>query len=350
MKPLILHVAAFTNPQGGGFVSAISRLALDERFDTALLVPPSAARFAWRPLLERSGVRVLYAASPMHVVSVVARTAPSRVHAHFTQWMLPAMLGGRACGARVAWHLHSGVAPSAGARTIGRRAKYAGAKRFVDRFFCASGDIVRYLEGYGIPSVRIVELANGVDLRRFRPPTLKERAAARLRYALGPRDRVIAFFGRDALVKGADLLARAARFVPESTAVLTIAPSQATASALRGVRTIDAGSLLDVRGALWAADAVALPSRSEGLPYSLLEARACGLAAVASPLEGVVRALGGDAGTELVDPHDARRFAQSLERAFASGIVPLAREIAEAISIDRWAERLAEWYAGADAA
>lgn len=349
-KPVVLHVAAFANPAGGSFISALAQLGREERFETALLCPRASARFPWTRRLNDAGVHVLHASTPFEVATAVARLAPDVMHAHFMQWMLPATLGAKAAGSRVFWHLHSGVTPNARRVEFVRRLKYASAKHLVERFFCVSPDIVAYLERYGVPSSRIVELPNGVDIEHFRPPTLRERAAMRQRYQLGQREPVIAFFGRESHVKGADRLASALARVSAPPAIIAIAASRATLEALSCLRVIDAGSLVDVREALWASDALALPSRSEGVPYSLLEARACGLPAVASPLPGVLRALGTDAGTHIVDADDAVAFASALEDAAAHGTVPLSARSAQDISLRSWTRSLAAFYTSEEAA
>jgi glycosyltransferase involved in cell wall biosynthesis len=348
-KPLVLHVAEFRNPAGGGFIAGIARLAQRRsEFVTALLCPDD--RFRWVQMLRSLGARVYTAQTSLEVAATIARLRPAVVHAHFVSWSVPALLGGTAAGARIAWHLHSGIASLTQTGNAARRLKYAAAKRVVDRFYCVSPDLVAYLGRLGVRASQIVEIRNGVDLERFRPPSLSERAAARRRYALAPRERAVAFFGRDAFVKGADRLASALRAMQLPPRVIAVAASSETLNVLGGFETIDAGTLSDVRQALWAADAVALPSRSEGIAYSLLEARACGVTAVASTLPGIAGLLRADGGTELIDADDGATFAAALQRALERGAVPLPAEIAADVSLDRWVDALAGWYVAEDAA
>lgn len=350
MKPLVLHVAPFANPSGGSFVDALLSLARRDEFRTGFLCPSSSLQFAWASRLRDAGVELFAARTPFDVTAAAARISPEIVHAHFAGWMLPATLGGAAARARIAWHLHSGVAGEAPNRELGRRVKYASAKRLVERFFCVSPDLVAYLERYGVPSARIAELPNGVDLERFRPPDARERATARARFGLASTDRVLAFFGRDAFVKGADLLAAALAETARPPVVLAVAASSETRAALRRYPFVDAGHLVDAREALWAADAIVLPSRSEGVPYALLEARACGLPAVASPLDGVVRVLANDDGTQIVRPDDPPALAAAVARALTRGPVRPDERVRRTISLDAWADALAAWYVAEAAA
>lgn len=349
-KPLILHAAAFANPAGGSFIDALVRLAANKDFTTAFLCPPSSAAFAWTHRLERAGVRILHAATPLDVARSVARVAPDVVHAHFAGWMLPAAIGAAAARARVAWHLHSGATQSRGARDLARRLKYAAAGRLVERFFCVSPDLVAYLDRFGIAATRITELSNGVDLGRFHVPSARERETARRAFGLAPNDRAVAFFGRDATIKGADRLAAALATMKSPPYVVTAAASPETLSLLRAAPVIDAGHVADIRNVLWACDALVLPSRVETVTYALLEARACGLPAVVSPLCGLVRVFSEDAGTAFVSADDPRELANSIDGALQCDRAPLDAVMRQRVSLDAWACVLSAWYAGKSAA
>lgn len=342
-KPLILHVAAFRNPAGGGFVQSLARLAERNRaFDTALLLP--SADYSWVPAARASGIHFYTAQSELDVIATIVRLRPRVVHAHFVAWSVPAMLGAATARARLAWHMHSGIPRGRKAITLARRLKYAVAKRFVDRFYCVSPDLTEYLEGFGVAGSQIVELPNGVDLDRYRPPVLRERVAARRRYMLAPDDRVVVFFARDSAIKGADRLARALANVRPRPKILTVAADRESLAQLWRSDVRDAGYLTDVRDVLWAGDGFAMPSRSEGVAYSLLEARACGLPAVVSDLPGIARIFAADPGTALVDAADPSALAHALGVTLERGSVTLPDSIRSLISVDRWADSLAEWY------
>ncbi len=351
MRPLVLHVADFANPAGGSFISGLERLARRHtEFETALLCPRSSARYPWTSMLRKNGVTVVHARTPLEVTAAVVRMRPAIVHAHFISWAIPAMLGATTARARLAWHLHSGVGQNGSRRSLTRHLKYGLAKHLVERFYCVSPDLVEYLGAQGVARSQIAELPNGVDLERFRPATLRERAAARKAFGLAPRDRAVAFFGRDAQIKGADRLAAALGRLESPPCIVALAASPASMQALSHLSTIDAGCVADVREALWACDALALPSRVETVTYGLLEARACGIPAVASPLPGIEQAFREDAGTELVDTDNASTFASALDHAILRGVTPLSPAMADSISLDLWSDRLAAWYSRKNAA
>jgi len=100
------------------------------------------------------------------------------------------------------------------------------------------------------------------------------------------------------------------------------------------------------------ADALALPSYSEGLPYSLLEAMAAGVVPIATPVGGIPDAVKSGEHGLLVEPRDAEAIAEAIA-ALAADRAQLARmsatcrkRIAAAYSIERVAKDFSELYWG----
>lgn len=79
-------------------------------------------------------------------------------------------------------------------------------------------------------------------------------------------------------------------------------------------RLVFAGHREDVRPFYALADALALPSHSEGSPLVLLEAMAAGLPVVATRVGGVPEMVTDGESALLVEPRDARGMAAALER------------------------------------
>jgi glycosyltransferase involved in cell wall biosynthesis len=98
----------------------------------------------------------------------------------------------------------------------------------------------------------------------------------------------------------------------------------------------------DVVPLMWAADALAMPSRGEGLSFTQLEAAATGLAVVASDLPALRE--GGDARALFFPPEDANALADALRAALAS---PRATDLppSEDDGVSRWAARIIALYA-----
>jgi glycosyltransferase involved in cell wall biosynthesis len=172
----------------------------------------------------------------------------------------------------------------------------------------------------------------GTDAERFRPPSPDERQAAR--GALGWTDEMpaVAFVGAlGDRRKGFDTLFEAWRLLSSGgswDARLAVAGAGGELERWRR-RAAEAGladriQLLgfhsDVRRLLWAADALASPTRYEAYGLAVQEAACCGLPVLVSEAAGVAERIGGEARRLLIpDPDDAEGVAGRL-RAWRDGL------------------------------
>ncbi|HEX2077644.1 MAG TPA: glycosyltransferase family 4 protein, partial [Longimicrobium sp.] len=174
----------------------------------------------------------------------------------------------------------------------------------------------------------------GADPERFRPPSGAERAEARR--ALGWMDEapVVCFVGAlGDRRKGFDTLFAAwARLCGEAgwDARLAVAGAGGELEAWRrraaeaglGDRILFLGFRSDVRRVLWAADALASPTRYEAYGLAVQEALCCGLPALVSADAGVAERIPNAMQGLLVrDPDDAEEVAARL-RAWRESIDP----------------------------
>lgn len=211
---------------------------------------------------------------------------------------------------------------------------------------------------------RVLRIPNGVDTDCFRPPGPGERAARRR--ALGvPEPAFVAVLCAMRIErKNALALVRAvARMQERPVHVLLVGPPGPEAgyqerlqAAIRALpagataRLIDELPVAEVAETLRAADVYVLPSAREGLPNSVLEAMATGLACVASDIPGCRDALS-EGGGILFPPGDEGALADALDRLAAD---PEARRrmgdegllrVRERYALDRVAERYGAAYA-----
>lgn len=188
-----------------------------------------------------------------------------------------------------------------------------------DAVIAITEELARSYLDAGLPPGRLVRIPNGVDTARFHPPDPASRR--HLRQALGlPADAsIVLFVGIVHPRKGVDRLLAAWPAVearhPQATLVL-VGPLDSPADAappdfvhrLRDLATRHrihlAGPQERVDRFCQAADVFALPSRMEGLPNALLEAMACGLPAISSPLPGISEVIEHDLNGWLVPPND----------------------------------------------
>jgi glycosyltransferase involved in cell wall biosynthesis len=204
------------------------------------------------------------------------------------------------------------------------RGRLLALRQLASAFIAVSAPIHAELEGAGIPAARIRAIPNGVDTRRFAPPGPAERR--RLRRDLGlPPVPVVVYAGRLSPEKGVDVLVDAwaearRRGVVATLCVVGDGPERGALErrardrgVLGAVRF--AGAIADVAPWLRAAEALVLPSRTEGLSVALLEAMSCGLPVVATDVGGTRAAAGGAA--VLVPPADPRALAEALAAVLA---------------------------------
>jgi glycosyltransferase involved in cell wall biosynthesis len=168
------------------------------------------------------------------------------------------------------------------------------AQRF-DRIISISRDISREIEDNGFSDHSVVSIPNSVDVEHFRPGS--DDAVGRMGQ--------ICFVGRLAEEKGVRYLLEAMKGVREewSGIKLVIVGDGPLRGGLEELSrqlglmddTVFVGQTDSVLSYYREADLFVLPSLSEGLPLSLLEALSCGLPAIAT-------AVGGS--REIVDPHD----------------------------------------------
>jgi len=348
----IVWAAAYGGRQRGGFVPALERLArrvIAEGHSFDLVVPDVGAA-PWHDGVRELGVTI-------HVVPDVPRAAARRVaelrgdlvHAHFFDWLVPVTLAVWRSRARVLWHLHSAFEQNRdrGARaTPLRRLKFGAIGSRAERFVCVSESIAADARAVGAAARKIVVVPNAVDTARFHPPSAAERAAARARLGIDGAP-ALAFFGRDPRIKGADLLAAALRRLDGVTVVAVATPPEARAELARGARVVDVPFTDDVREVLWAVDALALPSRGEGMPFVALEASACGVPVVASDLPWAAGLAREDPSVTLARSEDPDALASALRGALAMRSEARAAAVpreAAGDALDRWAERIAELY------
>lgn len=168
---------------------------------------------------------------------------------------------------------------------------------------------------------RVTIVPNGVDVARYRPATPQERAKARHDLGLADEAPTMAFVG--ALGPEKNVAHAVDAVAALDGAVLLVAGDgparrdvQRRAETTAAERVFFLGSVEDPRPVYAAADCVVLPSQTEGLPATLIEAGLCGLPVVASDVGGVGEIVTSDTGA-LVPPGDVAALTEALRRALA---------------------------------
>ena len=133
----------------------------------------------------------------------------------------------------------------------------------------------------------------GVDMERFHRPTEARRSEARKKLGLRPNEVALVYAAEFSGRKNQAMLIRAMHKLPENL-VLLLPGTGALLESCRelaqetGVaqRIYFPGFVRDMETYYQAADICVSASRSEGLPFNIMEAMACGLPVVASNVKG----------------------------------------------------------------
>ncbi len=178
----------------------------------------------------------------------------------------------------------------------------------------------------GFPLNKIKIIGNGIDLNRFSVQGDKARIRGQLGLPL--EGCYIGAVGGLRPVKDHALLLRAmAKLMGRSEALRLVVSgggpladtlqSQALSLGIQG-RTHFLGARDDIHNILNTLDIFVLPSKSEAMPLSLLEAMACGLPVVASAVGGIPEMVENGQTGMLVPPKDETALVAALERLIAN--------------------------------
>lgn len=299
-------IVTFERAGGGGAPNAFVNAARAAGLDTEVL----AERF-------RFDTRVV-----KQLRSVVERRAPDVLQTHMVKSHFLARLSG--LGRRIPW-----VAYHHGYTTTDLKMRaYNQLNRWslpaAARVVTVCGPFAEQLARAGVDSGRIRVLHNSVVAPAR--PSDEDVAALRVRLGVKEDEKVLLAVGRLSREKGhADLvraLARLGEMSLDSAFKLVILgegperPVVEEEARRRGVfeRIVFAGHASDVRPFYALADALALPSHSEGSPNVLLEAMAAGVPVAATRVGGVPEIATDEETALLVPARDPESMAAALAR------------------------------------
>ena len=201
-------------------------------------------------------------------------------------------------------------------RWLGRLGAY-----FVDRFYCLSEDMATAVSAHRIVNPRkLAVIANGIDTACY----TEAGGSEEVRRTLGiPNSApVIGTVGRLNEIKRQDVLIRAFAMVRECVpdAHLMLVGDGPLGRELRALRDrLGLAAFVHFAGYqeltapyLQAMNCFALPSRSEGMPQSLLEACAAGVPVIAARVGGIPEVIEHERTGLLVETGDAKALADGL--------------------------------------
>lgn len=158
-------------------------------------------------------------------------------------------------------------------------------------------------------------ILNGVDANRFRVPTADERAEARHCLGLPSCGRIMLFTGRLVEKKGVPLFLEVCRQRPAELFLL-VGDGPCKPPHIPNLRWMGALPWDQMPTVYQAADVLLLPSHSEGLPLSILEAMASGLPVVTSAKQACADFAGAEERCLVVE-QSVPAFMAALDRLWA---------------------------------
>lgn len=355
-RPLVAHVLHRFDVGGleNGVVNLINRLP-PERYRHAVIALTEVTDFRLRVQRDDVSFHALHKPPGQglwqfgRMRRLLRELAPAVVHTRnlaALEMAVPAAMAG--VGARV--HSEHGwdVNDPGGSRMRFRlmRRVY---RPFVHRYVALSRHLQRYLlDHVGIPPWRVAQIYNGVDIQRFHPSPEGRGPISGSPFA-SPGLRLIGSVGRLQTVKHQTLLARAfARAIALSPAArqrlrLVLAgdgPLRAEVQAVlsqAGVADLAwlAGKRDDVPEFMRGLDGFVLPSLSEGISNTILEAMATALPVTATRVGGNVELIEDGATGRLVASDDVEAMAAALLDDLVDPLAARRRGLAARADVER---------------
>ena len=299
----VLVLADYGGPYRGSFIPAIRALGREVRARGWRLecgFTPVARDRPWLTALAEDEIPVHFAPSSGRAelrewleARLTAIEGPVILHTHFTAFDLAAAaVAARRSDVVVIWHVHSYLRrhPFRVALSL---VKYPWIARHVFKVVCAGDGLARAILRRGGRPDQVVVALNGIDTEHFRPIDSNERAEARASLGLTDTQPVLLHMAWNWQVKGGPLFSEtvAAMHRAGSSAVgLTVGGGAEATLAAHRLGLGDALRAPDpdehVRRFYAATDALVATSRSEGSPYSMLEALSCGVPVIATDIPG----------------------------------------------------------------
>ena len=358
----ILHVTA--PAEVGGLESVVRMLArghrsMGHRVCVAGIVSPDSSARGFLDSLAGAGVEVIpivlatraYARERSAIARLCESLDPSVVHTHgYRSDVIDAGVA-RSMGIPVVTTVHGFTGGGLRNRIYERLQEHA-FRRF-DAVVAVSNPIARRLWGRGVPHAHVHVIPNAFDCAL---PVL-DRGAARDVLGIPADQFVVGWVGRLSAEKGPDILVESMPALSISGVSASIVGGGPDEKGLReravrlGItRSIRWHGVVPAAGALFAAfDVLALSSRTEGVPITLLEAAAAGTPIVATRVGGVPDMLS-DAEAILIPPGDSRSLAAAIEavrsdpEAARSRAVAARSRIARDFALGPWLDRYESLY------
>ncbi len=375
MGKTVVHIADFATPHAGGFISSLKVLATEAKakgYQVVMVFPAAAEKTAWALQLQQNGFALRFLPSNLslfalvrHIRSVVCEEKAELLHTHFSNYNFPAAIVSLLSlftnrKIYVVWHFHSDWRTRL---TLKRRMKDFILYRLLGRvtFGIAVSESIRAeIGGRGMPLQRIKYVPNGFDAARLAGCN-KDKAALRGELGIPPQTRAFLAFGWEPVTKGVDLLLAAFAQLCNGEKCnkigLLLIGKEPMMQYVKEWSRGDKPPWLylaepreQVAELYTVSDVFISASRSEGFPYSVVEAMASRLPVISSDIPGVAWAKGVQ-GVVFFSSCDATDLVRGITEVISwsdaqwKGNVNANRSfVTEKYSLQTWAKNVLEVY------
>jgi glycosyltransferase involved in cell wall biosynthesis len=232
---------------------------------------------------------------------------------------------------------------------------FANLIRSVDAFITISQEIEQELEALQVPAEKRVFISNGVDTSRHTPVSEDRKQTLRAELSLPAHAHLVIYAGRLVPEKRVDHLLKIwtdlrTKFPDTHLLILGEGSEESRLRALNISGVQFTGQVDDAGRYLQASDLFVLPSSTEGLSNSMLEAMSCGLPVLATTVGGAPDVIRHQESGYLIPPDNVDALQRGLEVLLGDATLRLAlgaaarQRIMSDFSLDSVAERLAALY------
>lgn len=190
--------------------------------------------------------------------------------------------------------------------------------KFISHFITVSKDLENWLiKSVSIPSIKISQIYNGVDIEKFSPKTISSNLENSL--VIGTVGRLQAEKDQATLVKAFDLLIKNNPDLDVKLELIGDGPDRKKLESLVNELNISDNVLFhgksdDVANIMKKMDIFVLPSLAEGISNTILEAMACGLPVIATNVGGNPELVTENVSGYLVPSNNPQTMAEAIQK------------------------------------
>lgn len=373
MDRTVIHIANFSTPHSGGFVSSLDFLgtyAKTQGFNMILVFPAAAQETKWAVEMQKNGYLLRFLPPNPSVVTLirtirqmVRSESADIIHAHFSNYNFHAcvvalLLSWDHKKLQTIWHFHSDWKVIL---TLKRKIKNLILYRILGQYaygIAVSQGIKANIVSRGMPHQRIFYVPNGFDINRVTSGSVEPRVI-RQEIGIPEEKKIFLAFGWEPITKGVDLLLNAFEILAmqHKEVVLFLVGTeimeQYVANWTRGVYRewlVLAKPREKVADFYKISSVFVSASRSEGFPYSVAEAMAARLPIVSSNIPGLDWAKNVE-GVVFFESGNEIALAQAMEKVLAwsepergSRTAANNKFIVENYSMEKWAQNIVAVY------